>query len=55
MFMAEPNATDSVVAAATNHPEILDRALARRFDEIVEYDVPSGDAARRYLQGGLDH
>ncbi|MBY5344950.1 ATP-binding protein [Rhizobium leguminosarum bv. viciae] len=48
-FMEEPNATDSVVVAATNHPEILDRALARRFDEIVEYDVPSGDAARAIL------
>jgi len=52
-FMEEPNATDSVVIAATNHPEILDGALARRFDEIVEYDVPSGDAARTLLSRRL--
>ena len=40
IFMEEPNSTDSLVVAATNHSEILDRALARRFDEIVEYAVP---------------
>ncbi|MER8650078.1 ATP-binding protein [Mesorhizobium sp. M0586] len=48
-FMEEPNATDSLVVAATNHPEILDKALARRFDEIVEYDVPDHQAARAIL------
>ncbi|KKB84718.1 ATPase AAA [Devosia limi DSM 17137] len=52
-FMEEPNATDSIVIAATNHPEILDRALARRFDEIVEYDVPNGEAARAILSRRL--
>src|SRR5690606_18576232 len=48
-FMEEPNATDSVVIAATNHVEILDKALARRFDEVVEYGPPDADAARRIL------
>lgn len=45
-FMEEPNATDSVVVAATNHGEILDNALARRFDEVIAYDVPDADGAR---------
>jgi hypothetical protein len=48
-FMEESNSTDSVVIAATNHVEILDKALARRFDEVVEYHVPDHGAARILL------
>ncbi|RWP11007.1 AAA family ATPase [Mesorhizobium sp.] len=48
-FMEEPNATDSLVVAATNHSEILDKALARRFDEVVEYGAPDEEAARAIL------
>lgn len=49
-FMEEPNSTDSLVLAATNHVEILDEALARRFDEVVEYKLPDADAARAILE-----
>lgn len=48
-FMEEPNATDSLVIAATNHVEILDKALARRFDEVIEYGPPEADAAKSIL------
>jgi AAA+ superfamily predicted ATPase len=48
-FMEEPNSTDSIVVAATNHAEILDKALARRFDEVIEYHVPDHEAARILL------
>lgn len=48
-FMEEPNATDSLVIAATNHVEILDNALARRFDEVIEYAPPDAEAARSIL------
>ena len=52
-FMEEPNSTDSLVIAATNHPEILDKALARRFDEIVEYELPDHDAAKKIVNQRL--
>lgn len=52
-FMEEPNATDSLVLAATNHVEILDEALARRFDEVVEYTLPDSVAARAILERRL--
>lgn len=52
-FMEEPNSTDSLVLAATNHVEILDEALARRFDEVVEYVLPEPDAARAIVEKRL--
>jgi SpoVK/Ycf46/Vps4 family AAA+-type ATPase len=52
-FMEQPNATDSLVVAATNHSEILDKALARRFDEVIAYDVPDAEAARLLVQRRL--
>ena len=52
-FMEEPNGTDSVVVAATNHVAMLDEALARRFDEVIEYDIPGADAAKAVIQRQL--
>jgi len=52
-FMEEPNQTDSIIIAATNHVEILDRALARRFDEVVEYGLPSIVEAKALLVARL--
>jgi SpoVK/Ycf46/Vps4 family AAA+-type ATPase len=52
-FMEEPNSTDSLVIAATNNSEILDKALARRFDEVVEYSTPDPDGARTLVERRL--
>jgi SpoVK/Ycf46/Vps4 family AAA+-type ATPase len=38
--MVEQDGSDSLLIAATNHPELLDRALFRRFDDVIEYHLP---------------
>lgn len=52
-FLEEINATDSVIVAATNHPELLDRALVRRFDEIIEYGLPDQNAIKAMISKSL--
>jgi SpoVK/Ycf46/Vps4 family AAA+-type ATPase len=37
----EQDESQSLVMAATNHASVLDRALFRRFDDVVEYELPS--------------
>ena len=49
-FMEEPNATDSLVAAATNHPGLLDYALLRRFDLVVQFEMPSDNQIRSIVK-----
>lgn len=38
--MIEQDDSHSLVVAATNHPEILDTALFRRFDDVLHYELP---------------
>ena len=38
--MIEQDRSHSLVVAATNHPEILDPALFRRFDDLLHYELP---------------
>ena len=52
-FMEEPNNTDSIVVAATNHVGVLDHALARRFDEVVEYGLPTANEGIAILRARL--
>jgi SpoVK/Ycf46/Vps4 family AAA+-type ATPase len=40
-FMEESNSTDSVIICSTNHPSLLDRALLRRYDQVLEFDAPT--------------
>jgi SpoVK/Ycf46/Vps4 family AAA+-type ATPase len=39
----EKDRSNSIIIAATNLPESLDKALFRRFDEILEYPLPDQD------------
>jgi SpoVK/Ycf46/Vps4 family AAA+-type ATPase len=38
----EKDNSNSIIIAATNIPDALDSALFRRFDEIIEYQLPKG-------------
>lgn len=37
----EKDQSNSIIICATNLPEILDKALFRRFDEVIEFPLPS--------------
>jgi SpoVK/Ycf46/Vps4 family AAA+-type ATPase len=52
-FMEEENSTDSVITAATNHPQLLDEALFRRFDDIIRYDLPDAPMIEMVLRDRL--
>jgi AAA+ superfamily predicted ATPase len=39
--------------AATNHPELLDRAMFRRFDTVIAYPLPSTELARAVIRNRL--
>jgi len=51
-FLEEADPT-SLIVAATNHPDLLDPALFRRFDDVVEYSLPTQGLAREAFQAGL--
>lgn len=49
----EQDESDSLVVAATNHPDLLDTALFRRFDAVVHYAVPSPEVALQVMRNRL--
>src|SRR5260370_39358702 len=48
--LLEKDSSHSIVIAATNHPDLLDRALFRGFDDVTEYAVPEQQPATRFMQ-----
>ncbi|MGV7959673.1 ATP-binding protein [Photorhabdus tasmaniensis] len=40
----------SILVAATNHGELLDSAVWRRFDRVISFDYPSQDLIKEFLQ-----
>ncbi|HYH95901.1 ATP-binding protein [Hyalangium sp.] len=49
----EQDESDSLVVGATNHPQLLDRALFRRFDTVIEYVLPAGSVAEHVMRARL--
>jgi SpoVK/Ycf46/Vps4 family AAA+-type ATPase len=53
LLMLEEDKSNSLILAATNHPEILDHALFRRFDDVVEYDLPTHEQIAAIVRARL--
>lgn len=49
----EKDQTNSIVIAATNMPESLDKALFRRFDDIIRYPLPEVGDIKKVLKKNL--
>ena len=49
----DTNDSQSVIVATSNHPQLLDRAMFRRFDSVIEYPLPSPQIAREVIRHRL--
>jgi SpoVK/Ycf46/Vps4 family AAA+-type ATPase len=49
----ERDVSDGLIIAATNHPQMLDRALFRRFDDVLEYALPDSTRAEEIIKRKL--
>lgn len=52
MFIEQDNST-SLIVAATNHSQSLDYALFRRFDELLEFELPTDEQIVETLKSRL--
>lgn len=51
--MVEQDTSDSLIIAATNHATILDKALFRRFDDVIHYALPEPAQIANVLKAKL--
>lgn len=51
--LLEKDDSDSLIIAATNHPDLLDKALFRRFDDVLEYPLPDQRTAVKVVEARL--
>jgi SpoVK/Ycf46/Vps4 family AAA+-type ATPase len=49
----EQDISDSLIIAATNSPNLLDRALFRRFDDVLHFKLPDSEHRKRLIQNML--
>jgi SpoVK/Ycf46/Vps4 family AAA+-type ATPase len=52
-FMEEGNSTDSIIICSTNHPSLLDRALLRRYDQVLEFDAPTTAQIKQLISANV--
>lgn len=49
----ELDPSDSLIIAATNNPKLLDKALFRRFDDVLYYEKPNKDEIKKLILNTL--
>jgi len=49
----EQDESDSLILGATNHSKLLDRAVFRRFDAVIRYELPASDIAESVMRARL--
>ncbi len=49
----EQDESEGLILGATNHPQLLDRALYRRFDAVIEYGLPTPKLAEQVMRARL--
>ena len=46
----ETDTSDSIIIAATNNQKMLDKALFRRFDDVIHYELPDDHQISRLFE-----
>jgi len=46
----EMDEADSILVAATNHPQMLDTAMFRRFDAVIDYPLPTAEVVQAVIK-----
>ena len=49
----EEDTSESVIVAATNHPQLLDGAFFRRFDQLIDFDLPRDEEIRDVIENRI--
>jgi len=49
----EEDTSESLIVAATNHPQLLDNALYRRFDTLMDFALPDDASVRAVIKNRL--
>lgn len=49
----EEDTSESVIVAATNHQQLLDNAIFRRFDTVMDFKLPDGEDTRAVIKNHL--
>ncbi len=55
LILLEQTTTESIIIAATNHPELLDEALNRRFDDIINFEKPKENEIKLFISSRLSN
>ncbi len=53
LLFVEQDSSESLILGATNHPELLDKALFRRFDDVIHFQMPEKDQIKEIITNRL--